>query len=437
MILLKTIDRRMSKVRRGIVTQRAHSRCRRSHRALALICALAVLAAFGMANSGLISPAFSQTPSPVTLSLFDPDLADLKAPEKLKDATSCYPGATFKVGAKYDDPLMQDALTKAREEALAVALKRLGLDSARFKIEAGATDSDDVQVSYPNSAAGKDTDGPKLKTSSVPKKGTKVKTSNTITVTINASERFEDGHKSWPTGVRSIQLLADNGPTTIKVDDKDYGMRPPPCERRSVKMRPYIVPANPPPIVHLHALAEDAVGNQSGEDAEFPTVDVWTGTMHSEMNANYGTSKYGRPGVCTGESWDFELRLLAGRDGEFTGKATGHLISMPKCRGPGFESSDWAATQGKTAAYDVAGRLNGQQFDLRFAMTSFDVGQGDLGLMNYSLGLVRYGRPYPTIVVPLTSPTTAQGNTNTRIQVQGSDAVASGSHTVDLKCTDC
>jgi hypothetical protein len=85
----------------------------------------------------------------------------------------------------------------------------------------------------------------------------------------------------------------------------------------------------------------------------------------------------------------------------------------------------------------VAGRLNGQQFDLRFAMTSFDVGQGDLGLMNYSLGLVRYGRPYPTIVVPLTSPTTAQGNTNTRIQVQGSDAVASGSHTVDLKCTDC
>ena len=414
----------MSAVRESIVMQAENLRCRRHRRAPAVICALA---AFGVVGTGLIRPSFSQTPGPVTLNLFDPDIADVKAPEKLKDAASCYPGATFKAGVPSSDPLMQDALGKARVEALTAALKRLGLDTGRFKFESGMTGSDGVVVSYPNSAASEDTDGPKLKTNSVPKKGTRVKKGDTIKVTIKASERFEDGHKSWPTGVRSIQLLADDG----KVADKDYGMRPPPCERRSEVMT-YIVPSNPPPIVHLHALAEDAVGNQSGEDAEFPTVDLWTGTMHSEMNADYG-----KPGVCTGESWGFELRLLAGRDGEFTGKATGHLISMPNCRGQGFKSSNWAATQGKTAAYDVTGKLNGQQFDLRFAMTSFDTGKGDLGLMDYSLGLVRYGRPYPTIVVPLTSSTTAQGNTSTRIQVQRSDAVVSGSHTVDLKCAGC
>jgi hypothetical protein len=396
----------------------------RFRRALALTSALAV---YGMASSSLITPAFSQAPRPVTLSLFDPDLADVKVPEKLKDAVSCYPGATFKAGVPSSDPLMQDALGKARVEALTAALKRLGLDTGRFKFESGMTGSDGVVVSYPNSAAGKDTDGPKLKTNSVPKKGTKVKTGDKIKVTINASERFEDGHKSWPTGVRSIQLLADDG----KVDDKDYGMRPPPCERRTEVMT-YIVPSNPPPIVHLHALAEDAVDNQSSEDAEFPTVDMWTGTMHSETKADYGGA-----GVCTGESWDFELRLLAGRDGEFAGKATGHLVSMPKCRGKGFESSNWAASQGKTVAYDITGRLAGQKFDLRFAMTNFDAGKGDLGLMDYSLGLVRYGRPYPTIVVPLTSATTAQGNTSTRIKVQLNDFFASGSHTVSLKCADC
>ena len=391
--------------------QKVHSNLLPSRHARALICVLAGLAAYGMPGAGLVGPAFAQTPDLVTLSLFDPDLADVRpaGSEKLKDATNCYPSATFKAGVlSYSDPLMQDALGKARQEALSAALKRLGLDTGRFKFESDVTGSDDVMVTYPNSATGKDTDAPNLKTSSVPKKGTKRKTGDTIKVTITASERFEDGHKSWPTGVRSIQLLANDGLAA----HKEYGMKPPPCERRTEVMT-YIVPSNPPPIIHLHALAEDAVGNQRGEDGDFPTVDVWTGTMHSETTGDYGSA-----GACTGESWDFELRLLAGGDGNVTGKATGHLASMPKCIGLGFQSSNWAATQNKNAAYDVAGRLNGRQFDLRFVPTSGDNGKGDLGLLNYSLGLVRYGRPYPTIAVPLTSAATARGDTSTRIPVQ-------------------
>lgn len=414
-----------------MVIQTVHSRCRPSRRALALICALAGLSAIGMVGSGLISPALSQTPNPVTLSLFDPDLADIgtAASEKLKNATSCYPSATFSVGAVDKDDLMRDALGKARQDALHSAFKRLGLDGARFKTEPGSKSSDEVQVSYPRSKADGDKDGPKLKTNSVPKMGTKVKAGDKIKVTITASERYEDGHKSWPTGVRSIQLLADDG----KVDDPDkdkgdYGIKPPPCERRTVEFF-YTVPSSPPPIVHLKVLAEDAVGNDSSESAEFPTVDVWTGTMHSET-----TGEYGSAGACPGEAWDFELRLLVGGDNKVTGKATGHLVSMPKCSGAGFHNN-WASYQAKDAAYDVAGRLNRQQFDLVFTPTR--IAGASHGLLNYSLGVVRFDVPAPTIGVPLKSPTLAQGETGTRIPVPRSANVAIGRHAVDLKCIDC
>jgi hypothetical protein len=411
--------------------QTAHWRWRPSGRALAPVCALAGLSGIGMAVSGLISPAFPQAPGPVTLDLvnlfYDEHVFNQPGPEwleKLKDATNCYPQATFTVGFS-DAGLFEGSYTKMYAKNLVAAFVELGLDPARFKIETNPKGDNNVRVTYPNSAAGKATDGPKLKTSSVPKKGTRVKTGDTIKVTITASERYEDGHKSWPTGVRSIQLLANDG----KVADKDYGMRPPPCERRTEVMT-YIVPSKPPPIVRLHALAEDAVGNQNGEDGDFPTVDVWTGIMHSETTGNYGPA-----GICTGESWDNELRLLVGGDGEVTGKATGHLVSMPKCSGSGFHN-DWAARQGKNAAYDVAGRLIGQQFDLVFTPTRFDGGSN--GLINYSLGVVRSGRPAPTIVVPLKSPRIAQGDTTTRIPVNESGGpLASGRHTVDLKCIDC
>ena len=240
-----------------------HSWCRSFRRPLASIRALAWIAAFGVAASGLIGPALSQTPNPVTLSLFDPDLADIRpgGAEKLKEATNCYPSATFTIGAPGDDDLMRDALAKARKEALHAALKRLGLDAARFEIkidiEPGAKKSDDIQVNYPKSKTDGDKDGPNLKTNSEPKKNTKVKAGDKIKVTITASERYEDGHKSWPTGVRSIQLLADDG----KVDpDSDFGIKPPPCERRTVVIT-HTVPSSPPPIVHLKVLAEDAVGN--------------------------------------------------------------------------------------------------------------------------------------------------------------------------------
>ena len=85
-------------------------------------------------------------------------------------------------------------------------------------------------------------------------------------MTITVSERYEDGHKSWPTGVQTIQLLADAG----LIDSKPYGPPTQPCERQTFEAT-YTVPRNPPLIVHLRAIAEDGVGNQASEVAEFPT----------------------------------------------------------------------------------------------------------------------------------------------------------------------
>ena len=107
---------------------------------------------------------------------------------------------------------MQDALGKARARGVARCFQAARSRSrADFKLGSGVTGNDAVVVSYPDAAIGKDKDGPILRTDSEPKKGSKVKAGDTIKVTIKASERFEDGHKSWPSGVRSIQLLANDG----------------------------------------------------------------------------------------------------------------------------------------------------------------------------------------------------------------------------------
>jgi hypothetical protein len=241
------------------------------------------VAAISLAALAAIA-AFAQTPAPVTLSgLFDHNLADLKPTQQLKDAIKkahrgdCYPPrATFKVvvAAGGDDSLFLSTLAAARGEALAATLPSLGLKRDQFKT-GGAVESnlDNVTVTYDKFEPDDDKDPPKLKVTSIPKKGTKVKEGDKIKVTVKASERYEDGHKSWPTGVHLIQLTADDG----LVDSKDYGRVPQPCERQTFEAT-YTVPRNPPPIVHLTAIAEDAVGNKDSEVGKFPTVEVWHGT---------------------------------------------------------------------------------------------------------------------------------------------------------------
>ena len=258
------------------------------------------LAALGMAGVDAVSPAFSQTPPPsVTLKVedktgvFEPDLADLNVTPQLQAAIknadnwarhkdSCYPPTTFKVVVKRGgDTLFLETLAKARLDELAAKLPKLGLAKDQFKTEWEVGDSDYVQVSVPKD----DKDKPKLKVTSTPPKATKVKAGDTIKVTIRASERYEDGHKSWPTGVQLIQLTADDG----LVDSKDYGRVPPPCDRRTFEAT-YTVPKHPPPIVRLLGIATDGVGHPDSEELTFQTEDgvfpyhvVVEGSVHTQF----------------------------------------------------------------------------------------------------------------------------------------------------------
>lgn len=245
---------------------------------------IAVIALISSVTLILVKPVLAQTPRPATLSgVFDPDTADLTpagkqavtdAANKLKPAGDCYPppGATFSAQGPGGDQTFADIVGQARAAALQQALAALGYDQSQVKAGYVQGTSDDVQVSY--NKPDEDKDAPKLKVTSAPPKGTRVKAGDKIQVTITASERDADGHKSWPTGVQMIQLVADDG----LVESKQYGRPPQPCLRQTVAVS-YTVPKNPPAIIHLHALAEDGAGNQSGEDGEFPTTGDYFGTL--------------------------------------------------------------------------------------------------------------------------------------------------------------
>ncbi len=332
--------------------RQALSRRKWSFRAPLLAFAIATLATFGFAGSCTVSPALAQTPGSVTLSLFDPELADVRPSgfDEITNATSCYPTATFNARVPTGDPLTQDSLGKARVEALSAALKKLGLVPDQFKLESSVTGSDDVVVSYPDALIDKDKDGPILKTSSMPLKGSKVKAGDTIMVTMTASERFEDGHASWPSGVLSIQLRERDG-LRVADPDPDYGPIPVACERRT-KTLPYLVPSPAPAIVHLQAYAVDGIGNESSEFADFPTGD-W-----------YGTFKAHTQGNIYNDDASVEFSFSADKSGAITGKGRARVSSAPQV----FTECTYTHTITPSEFdVDIGGQFDGEQFKLEMS----------------------------------------------------------------------
>jgi hypothetical protein len=124
-----------------------------------------------------------------------------------------------------------------------------------------------------------DKDKPTLKTTSTPRKGTKVKPGDTIKVRMEASEEYNNPRYGWQTGVKKIQLI-DEGPNPV-VTPRWEGAQMRPCKEKQWKQFlevTYTVPPNPPPIVRLRAVAEDFAGNKDDDLGEFPTGD-WYGTI--------------------------------------------------------------------------------------------------------------------------------------------------------------
>jgi hypothetical protein len=84
-----------------------------------------------------------------------------------------------------------------------------------------------------------------------------------------------DDADRWQTGIKTIQLVADSEGGRF-VASENYAPCSDPKEKRVVAT--YTVPANPPPVVRLTALAEDHAGLMDKDVGEFPTGD-WHGVL--------------------------------------------------------------------------------------------------------------------------------------------------------------
>jgi len=315
------------------------------------------------ATSVLVGPLGAATPpAPVTINdVFDPDLADVKraAVQGIKEAAAkakpsddgCYPPplANFIAQVKSSgDASFEDSLGQARADALQQTLTSLGYGAGRVKTGHATGSSDSVQVNYDTPNKGKDTDPPRIKVTWAPAKGTKVKAGDKIRVTIIASERYADGHKSQPSGVQSIQFIANEE----LIESKDYGKPPQPCVRQTLEAT-YTVPNDPPPIIHLHAIAEDGVGLHDGEDADFPTGDKWEGTWH--VTGIHDAQLYGAGGnVRRQETFDATLTFYVAANGAIIGD--GHASTDNP---PGV--SDQCTTTRSPQRFDVAVRIAGKR----------------------------------------------------------------------------
>jgi hypothetical protein len=233
--------------------------------------------------------------------LFDPDLADLKsannqalndfikgALDKIKGGNNdkdrgCYPlPITITVFTKPipNDPALQDLISDARMEAIWNYFSEQGLDPQKNlePIKALGPKDGTAEGTYNDV----DRDPPVLKMTWEPPENSKVKQGTQIKIHATASERHADGHRSWPSGVKSLQLIV-NG-ILDEPKSKDFGMKPPPC-----KVQPfdpiYTVPKNPPPIVHIRIYTEDATTHGTFEEADFPTGD-WHGTLREHAQGN-------------------------------------------------------------------------------------------------------------------------------------------------------
>ena len=125
-----------------------------------------------------------------------------------------------------------------------------------------------------------DTEKPTLKTTSTPRKGTKVKTGDTIKVRMEASEEYGDTRMGWQTGVKKIQLTDESRNQVVPPHFEATG-GPRPCKEKQWKQSlevTYTVPPNPPPVIRLRAIAEDFAGNKDDDVGAFPTGD-WYGTF--------------------------------------------------------------------------------------------------------------------------------------------------------------
>jgi hypothetical protein len=326
--------------------------------AAALAAAFAVLAIGGVTSMVPISSAFAQTPGtagPVSLGdLFTgPDSVDLKdgAADKLREAAAqainprgCPQQVKFKVIVKSGDPIFQAALAGARRDVIRTIVEQQ-LPSIRTEFSGEVGSKDDVQVDYDRM---QDKEPPKLHTSSVPPKGSKVNPGDQITVTMVA----RDDATTWQTGIQRIQLVAQSQGDAL-VGAQDY----PPVIRPTCEGRPeprtlvltYRVPRDPPPIVRLRAIAEDFANHHDTDIGEFPIGD-WYGTIKK-------TAKGGGHNHTIDIDYAFEIESSGTLKGRAFARITTEEGQVPGC------TMLWTYSPSE---FDIpfSGRRDGEKFEI-------------------------------------------------------------------------
>jgi hypothetical protein len=224
---------------------------------------------------------------------------------------------------------------------------------------------------------GADKKSPTLDTNWAPINGTTVKPGDQIKVTMVA----RDDPDPRPSGIKTIQLVADSEDGR-SIASENYEACSEPRERRVEAT--YTVPANPPLVVRLTALAEDHAGLMDTDVGEFPTS-VGGGhedTADREDPAGEGGDWHGRIDWSipfpAGRMWG-RLDLTFDHDGQgnLKGQMTGddHIETQPRGDFCGMTTQTPSKLSAKLTGQYTPGR---NTMSLRIADPQIEQGQYSL-----------------------------------------------------------
>jgi hypothetical protein len=313
------------------------------------------IAAFVLAAITTFSPpAFAQqaqTGSGQSFDLFTNDSVDpdpqaasalVEAARRAEAPDQC-PLGSLSIVTPEGDPLFQQALASARRQAVLQLLNNAGIDTGRFFVDsfvAGTTNNAWLTGDL-------DRARPTLTTTSVPANGSKVKAGDEITVTMVARDDAEP--KAWQTGIKTIQLVADSEAGRFLASENYEACAD--ADERRVQIT-YTVPANPPPIVRLSALAEDHAGLMDTDAAAFPTGD-WFGTIKK-------TAKGGGHNHTIDVDFAFEIETAGTIKGRAHARVRTEAGEVPGC------TILWTY---EPSEFDIplSGRRDGESFEIDLA----------------------------------------------------------------------
>ncbi len=271
-----------------------------------------------------------------------------------------------------------------------------------------------------------DSAAPLLRGGSNPPHGTTVQPGDTIKIHITASEPTHAGPQE---GIEDIQLIGPDG----LIDSADYGKHPIACDRSRLSKTlttTYTVPADPPAVIHLRAIAHDYAGNESIPlTADFPTApNAWTGTMSLTTTRVYNEAEEGGPYTCS-DAWTGPLTLKVATNRSITGSLALTENGTVNCDFP-FTPEP----QTTSVSVPVTGTASPSAFTLIFGPATDAPGgpqsndAGLVALVSTDACSATAGGTGPPVTVPLVSPTSAAGTPQIQYTM-GSDCGGSAGDT--------